>query len=70
MPIDFIISMAASVILSTIKNPAVRAQVESVMYKIYSQIEIAFPQFYKRLHPDAARSRAGRKPGPKRRRTR
>ena len=39
MPIDMIIGIAASIIISTVKNPAHKAQLKAVMLKIHNTIK-------------------------------
>ena len=39
MPIEILIGIAASIILSTIKNPQHKAQLKSVMLKIFNAIK-------------------------------
>lgn len=40
---DYLLPMAVSIILATVKNPAKKAEVRNVMLKIFNTIKSAYP---------------------------
>jgi hypothetical protein len=42
---DYIIAMAVTIVLATIKNPSKKAKLKSAMQKIYNAIGAAYPEF-------------------------
>ena len=43
MPIEYLIGIAASIILNAVKNPQHKTQVRSVLLKIFNTIKNAYP---------------------------